>query len=102
MQEGEEKEQKEIQSVEKTVQIRLCSYSMLMRAQQFNSGLSAQLMALLGGYGSLLFGSGEGGQKMLDEEEETMLQEKKKAAEDEEKRKNKEDAEEEEDDGDVW
>ena len=47
---------------------------MLVRAQQFSSGLSAQLMALLGGYGSLLFGGGEGGKgKMLDEDEEKML-----------------------------
>ena len=31
-------------------------------------------MALLGGYGSLLFGGGEGGKgKMLDEDEEKML-----------------------------
>ena len=51
---------------------------MLVRAQQFSSGLSAQLMALLGGYGSLLFGGGEGGGKgkMLDEDEEKMLQAK--------------------------
>ena len=60
--------------MEKTVSIRLCNYSMLVRAQQFSSGLSAQLMALLGGYGSLLFGGGEGGKgKMLDEDEEKML-----------------------------
>ena len=47
--------------MEKTVSIRLCNYSMLMRAQQFSVGLSAQLMALLGGYGSLLFNGAEGG-----------------------------------------
>ena len=41
------------------MQIRLCNYSMLIRAQQFSSGLSAQLMALLGGYGSMLMGGGE-------------------------------------------
>ena len=29
---GEEKEKKEIQAVEKSVQIRLCNYSMLVRA----------------------------------------------------------------------
>lgn len=61
------------------MQIRLCNYSMLVRAAQFSSGLSAQLMALLGGYGSLLFGQGgegdgKGGpKKMLDEDEENML-----------------------------
>ena len=87
--------------MEKTVSIRLCNYSMLVRAQQFSSGLSAQLMALLGGYGSLLFGSGEGGKKMLDEDEENMLQAKKKAAEEEEK-KAKEEAEEEDEEEDTW
>ena len=101
MLEGEEQERKEIAQVEKTVSIRLCNYSMLVRAQQFSSGLSAQLMALLGGYGSLLFGSGEGGKKMLDEDEENMLQAKKKAAEEEEK-KAKEEAEEEDEEEDTW
>ena len=70
----------------------MCNYSMLVRAAQFSSGLSAQLMALLGGYGSLLFGQGGEGdgkvpKKMLDEDEENMLQAKKKAAEEEEKKK---------------
>ena len=68
--EGEIQERKEIAEVEKTVQIRLCNYSIMVRAAQFNSGLSAQLMALLGGYGSLLFGGGEGGKKLIDKEEE--------------------------------
>ena len=71
---GEEEERKQIAQLEKTVSIRLCNYSMLVRAQQFSVGLSAQLMALLGGYGSLLFSGGEGpgGQKgkILDEGEE--------------------------------
>jgi TATA-binding protein-associated factor Taf7 len=39
--EGEKKEHKEITQVYKTVSIRLCNYSMLVRAQQFSSGLSA-------------------------------------------------------------
>ena len=39
--EGEKKEREEISAVEKTVSIRLCNYSMLCRAQQFSSGLSA-------------------------------------------------------------
>lgn len=99
---GEQEEQKEIAAVEKSVQIRLCNYSMLVRAQQFSSGLSAQLMALLGGYGSLLLGgSSDGKAKMLDEDEEKMLQAKKKADEEEEaKRKAAE--EDEEDDEDTW
>ena len=84
---GEIQEKKDIAAVEKTVQIRLCNYSIMVRAAQFNSGLSAQLMALLGGYGSLLFGNGEGGKKMLDNEEEKILEEKKRAAEEEEKLK---------------
>lgn len=46
---------------------------MLVRAQQFSSGLSAHLMALLGGYGSLLLNGGDGKSKMLDEDEEKML-----------------------------
>ena len=73
---GEVEERKAIEAVEKTVQIRLCNYSIMVRAAQFNSGLSAQLMALLGGYGSLLFGGGEGGKKLIDREEEQILEEK--------------------------
>ena len=84
---GELQEKKEIAALEKTVQIRLCNYSIMVRAAQFNSGLSAQLMALLGGYGSLLFGSGEGSKKLIDKEEEQILEEKNRAAEEEEKLK---------------
>ena len=100
---GEIQEKKEIAAVEKTVQIRLCNYSIMVRAAQFNSGLSAQLMALLGGYGSLLFGSGEGGKKLIDKEEEQILEEKKRAAEEEEKLKAQLEQENEEDDEeDTW
>ena len=38
---GEEEERKEIALLEKSVQIKLCNYSILVRAQQFSSGLSA-------------------------------------------------------------
>lgn len=100
---GEIQEKKEIAAVEKTVQIRLCNYSIMVRAAQFNSGLSAQLMALLGGYGSLLFGSGEGGKKLIDKEEEQILEEKNRAAEEEEKLKAQLEQENEEDDEeDTW
>lgn len=58
--EGEAKELAEIQSIEKSVNIRFCNYSIIMRAQSFPSGISAQLLALLGGYGSMLT---EGGDK---------------------------------------
>ena len=76
---------------------------MLIRAQQFSSGLSAQLIALLGGYGSLLMGSGEGGDakvpKVIDDGEEQMLK-KKKDQQDEEEKKAKEQKEAEEEDDD--
>ena len=100
---GEEQELKDIQAVEKTVQIRLCNYSMLVRAQQFSSGLSAQLMALLGGYGSLLMGGESAGEgkvpKAIDDGEEQMLKTSKDKLEEEEK-KNKEQREAEEEDDD--
>ena len=108
MQAGEEEELKQIKQFEKTVQIRLCNYSMLMRAQQFSSGLSAQLMALLGGYGSILLGGSDGSKgKILDEDEEKMLQAKKKAAEEEEAKQKALDEDEEaekddEEDDNTW
>lgn len=78
MSEGEKQEQSEIEQGQKSVNIRLCNYSLLVRAQSFSSsGLSSQLMALLGGYGSLLMGMGdseEGSKKMLDGDEEKMLE----------------------------
>ena len=52
--EGEAKELAEIQSIEKSVNIKFCNYSIIMRAQNFPSGISSQLLALLGGYGSML------------------------------------------------
>ena len=41
------KEKKEIEEVEKTVNIRFANYSTLMRAQSLTQGLSAQLAMFL-------------------------------------------------------
>lgn len=66
-----EDETKEIASLEKTVNIRFCNYSMLVRASQFSSpGLSSQLLALLGGYSSLLSGLGSSSKGLVDASEE--------------------------------
>ena len=44
-----------------------------MRAQSFPSGISSQLLALLGGYGSMLLGGDQDKSKVLDASEEAML-----------------------------
>lgn len=70
---GEAKELAEIQNIEKSVNIRFCNYSIIMRAQSFPSGISSQLLALLGGYGSMLLGGEQDKSKVLDASEEALL-----------------------------
>jgi hypothetical protein len=68
-----EEEAREIASMEKSVNIRFCNYTMLVRASQFSSpGLSTQLLALLGGYTSLLSGA-NAAKGLVDATEEKML-----------------------------
>lgn len=45
-----------------------------MRAQSFPSGISSQLLALLGGYGSMLLGGDQDKSKVMDASEEAMLE----------------------------
>jgi len=63
----------EIQNIEKSVNIRFCNYSIIMRAQSFPSGISSQLLALLGGYGSMLLGGENDKSKVLDASEDEAL-----------------------------
>ena len=68
-----DEESREIASFEKSVNIRFCNYTMLIRATQFSlPGLSAQLLALLGGYTSLLTGA-TAAKGLVDATEEKML-----------------------------
>ena len=46
-----EKEKKEVEEVEKTVNIRFANYTTLMRAQTLTQGLSAQLAMFLSNMG---------------------------------------------------
>lgn len=59
---------------------------MLVRASQFSAGLSSQLLALLGGYSSLLAGAGTSttNKGMLDASEEQMLKSKMASTSDDE------------------
>ena len=96
--EGEAKELAEIQSLEKTVNIRFCNYSIIMRAQNFPSGMSNQLLALLGGYGKMLL-QAEGGDKtkVMDKSEDEMVG-KEEAKAEEKKTQDEEDEDYEDDD----
>jgi len=55
-----------------------------MRAQSFPSGISSQLLALLGGYGSMLLGGDQDKSKVLDATEEALIGEGKEEEEKEE------------------